>query len=71
MIITALKKNKEEKKEEGEAGEGGDMKSEMRIPHWEAKFEKRNRWSLPWEKNMFRPILDLVGLYTSVIHSEC
>ena len=33
MIITALKKNKEEKKEEGEAGEGGDMKSEMRIPH--------------------------------------
>ena len=33
MMITALKKNKEEKKEEGEAGEGGDMKSEMRIPH--------------------------------------
>ena len=33
MIITALKKNKEEKKEEGDAGEGGDMKSEMRIPH--------------------------------------
>ena len=33
MMITALKKNKEEKKEEGEAGEGGDMKSETRIPH--------------------------------------
>lgn len=52
---------------------------------WGRGYEVRNRglltekanltkdlrgWGPPWKKSMFRPILDLVGLYTSVIHSE-